>query len=280
MSQLWAPGICGASGATGYYFFLCHKAVSQASIVRETVFMFREKKITILFIALLAVLILASASFSYEVSDVSGSFVVRADFDSNNPGTHVVKMTARLKVEALTGPVADSVEHNLEKASSDIYKAKIKADEARRQQRSKAASSTNLSATPVNFTSLEAEIVNLINSTRQSHGLSTLSCNQMLTDMARSRSGDMVSRGYFSHFTPEGQNIKHMLSQYRVSYMNFGENLGNATPAGYGTPQAFLNAWMNSPSHRANMLKDYYTFIGVGIADGGGRRVVTVLFIR
>jgi uncharacterized protein YkwD len=102
----------------------------------------------------------------------------------------------------------------------------------------------------------------------------------MLTDLARLRSNDMVTRGYFSHYTPDGQNIKHIFAQYGVDYRNFGENLGNAKPASYGSPNAFLDAWMNSPSHRDNMLKGYYTHIGVGVVDGGGRRVVTVLFIR
>ena len=174
-----------------------------------------------------------------------------------------------------------------DRASKDIYAAYKKAEEerirqeAKKQEERKAASSnTSLSGTSVNFSGLEAEILNLINSTRAAHGLSILSPNQMLTDLARLRSNDMVSRNYFSHYTPDGQNIKNIFSQYGVSYKNFGENLGNASPANYGSPQAFLNAWMNSPSHRDNMLKGYYTLIGVGVTDGGGRRVVTVLFIR
>ncbi|MCD4669379.1 MAG: CAP domain-containing protein, partial [Actinomycetia bacterium] len=143
-----------------------------------------------------------------------------------------------------------------------------------------ATSQAILPNTPVNFTSLEAEILSLINSTRAAHGLSALSANQMLTDLARLRSNDMISRNYFSHHTPDGKNIKHIFSDYGVVYKNFGENLGNASPAGYGSPKAFLNAWMDSPGHRDNMLRSNYSLIGVGVTDGGGRRVVTVLFIR
>ena len=90
----------------------------------------------------------------------------------------------------------------------------------------------------------------------------------------------MVVRNYFSHYTPDGTNIKHIFSQYGVRYSNFGENLANATPAGYGSPSGFLNAWLNSPSHRGNMLRGCYRMIGVGVIDGGGRRVVTTIFLN
>jgi uncharacterized protein YkwD len=65
-----------------------------------------------------------------------------------------------------------------------------------------------------------------------------------------------------------------------ISWVNAGENLGNATPAGYGSPGAFINAWLGSPSHRDNMLRSSYRLVGIGIVDGGGRRVVTTIFLN
>ena len=254
--------------------------------------MFKKKIFLFLMVAAISTLFLSSVSFTTEVKDVSGSFVVRASIGSSTIDTPVVKTVANIKVEALTGSIAEGIEESVRKASNDIYSANVAKEEARRaeeeakkaerakkEQESKAASGSSGNS-GANLSGLEAEILNLINQTRASHGLSILSPNQMLTDLARLRSNDMVSRNYFSHYTPDGQNIKHIFAQYGVSYRNFGENLGNASPANYGSPNAFLNAWMNSPSHRDNMLKDYYTLIGVGVTDGGGRRVVTVLFIR
>jgi len=254
--------------------------------------MFKKKIFLFLMVIAVSTLILSSTSFTTEVKDVSGSFVVRASINSGTVDTPVVKTVANIKVEALTGSLSEGIEESVRKASNDIYSANVakeearkaaeeakKAQEAKEAQESKAASS-NSGNGGANLSGLEAEFLNLINQTRAQHGLSTLSSNQMLTDLARLRSNDMISRNYFSHYTPDGQNIKNIFAQYGVSYRNFGENLGNATPASYGSPQAFLNAWMNSPSHRDNMLKGYYTLIGVGVTYGGGRRVVTVLFIR
>jgi uncharacterized protein YkwD len=63
-----------------------------------------------------------------------------------------------------------------------------------------------------------------------------------------------------------------------VAYLNAGENLGNSSPPSHGTPEAFANAWMASPSHKANILRSVYKKIGIGVVDGGGRRVVTTVF--
>ncbi len=132
----------------------------------------------------------------------------------------------------------------------------------------------------INLNNLESQILFLINTIRAQNGLGTLTPNQMLTDIARSRSQDMIARNYFSHHTPDGKNIKHIFAEFGVTYRNFGENLARSNPASHGTPEALINAWMNSPSHRDNMLKTHYRLIGIGVIDGGGKRVVTTLFIN
>ena len=56
-----------------------------------------------------------------------------------------------------------------------------------------------------------------------------------------------------------------MLSSFGISYRAAGENIA----IGYATPEAVVNAWMNSPGHRANILNPSYTQLGVGyVADG------------
>lgn len=130
------------------------------------------------------------------------------------------------------------------------------------------------------LTEPEAAILHLINNTRVSHGLNALNYNQRLTEIARFRSQDMISREYYSHYTPEDKNITHILLENNISYRNFGEMLGRAIPAKCGTPEIFIKAWMSSYSHRNAMLKYYYTDIGVGIVDSGNCRIITVIFIR
>jgi len=130
----------------------------------------------------------------------------------------------------------------------------------------------------VDLTSLETQILNLINNIRVSNGLGVLQPNQILTDIARSRCSDMINRSYFSHYTPDGKNIFNILKENGVSYVNAGENLGKSTPASSGTPEAFANAWMASPTHKANIVRSVYSKIGIGVVDGGGRRVVATVF--
>ena len=263
-------------------FLFVKKAVYSLYQIRRFFMSFRKKIIsaTLMVILILAVA-LTSVSFSFNVSQVSGSFVSKANISkADRDSTDIVQMTANIEAAGISGSIAEDVEDNLASAAKDIYDVNM-ARIAEAEAQSKAASNqTGLSGTPVNLSGIEAQILSLINSTRAAHGLSALSANQMLTDLARLRSNDMVSRNYFSHHSPDGKNIKHIFSEYGVAYKNFGENLGNASPASYGSPNAFLNAWMNSPGHRDNMLRSNYTLIGVGVTDGGGRRVVTVLFIR
>ena len=90
----------------------------------------------------------------------------------------------------------------------------------------------------------------------------------------------MVSKGYFSHYAPDGSTFFNIMRNSGISWSNAGENLGNAKPANYGSPSAFINAWMGSASHRDNMLRGHYKFVGVGVVDGGGRRVVTTIFLN
>jgi len=263
----WAPGIYGASGATGYY---CYEAACSLYWLRR-LFMFR-KKITLIIALAASVLMLASISFTPNTG-TPDLFPMQSSVEAASLPSYLIKTEVDIKVNDLAVAGIDS---NLDEASAAVYSENTKTAAVQEVE----TAVVELSATGANFSSLEAEIAALVNAKRAEYGLSQLAADQTLTDLARLRSNDMINRGYFSHYTPDGQNITHILAEYGVNYRNFGENLGNATPAGYGTPQAFLNAWMNSASHRANMLKDYYTTIGVGVTDGGGRRVVTVLFIR
>ncbi|MCG9480037.1 MAG: DUF4214 domain-containing protein [Actinomycetia bacterium] len=129
-----------------------------------------------------------------------------------------------------------------------------------------------------NLNGYEQQILNQINAIRQANGLNALAANQALTNIARQRSADMLSRGYFSHYTPEGTNIFNYLKANGIGYRNAGENLAQSQPASAGSPEVFANAWMNSPTHAANILRAQYGSIGIGIAENGGRRVVTTVF--
>jgi len=245
-------------------------------------FGYKNKIIAILMVILIVLVSLLSVSFQAKVAKVSSSFASTISVARSTSEVEVVETVADIAVEGLEAGILTSIEDNLKSSTEKIYEARQKAiAEARAIARAKAQSeATRDLSSGANLNGLEAQMLNLINSVRAQNGLGQLTVVQSLTDIARTRSSDMVSRGYFSHYTPEGTTFFNILKNSGISYQNGGENLGNAAPAGYGTPDAFINAWLASPSHRDNMLRSHYRYIGVGIIDGGGRRVVTTIFLN
>ena len=75
----------------------------------------------------------------------------------------------------------------------------------------------------------------------------------------------MVTNKYFSHTSPTYGTPFQMIKNFGISYRTAGENIAY----GQRTPQAVVNAWMNSSGHRANILNSSYTQIGVGYVASG-----------
>lgn len=111
----------------------------------------------------------------------------------------------------------------------------------------------------------ENEVIRLVNEIRMEHGLQALTANWELSRVARYKSQDMVDHRYFSHTSPTYGTPFQMIKAFGLSYRTAGENIAY----GQSTPQAVVNAWMNSSGHRANILNSSYTQIGVGYAENG-----------
>jgi prefoldin subunit 5 len=75
----------------------------------------------------------------------------------------------------------------------------------------------------------------------------------------------MFAKGYFEHVSPEGQSASTVAEQYGYEYISIGENiaLGN-----FENDQVLVDAWMNSPGHRANILNKKFTSLGVAVGKG------------
>lgn len=115
------------------------------------------------------------------------------------------------------------------------------------------------------ITSYEQQVIDLVNVQRKNYGLSELKANWELSRVARIKSQDMRDNGYFSHTSPIYGSPFTMIKNFGISYTSAGENIAR----GQKTPQAVVNAWMNSEGHRANILNASFTQIGVGyVADG------------
>ena len=114
-------------------------------------------------------------------------------------------------------------------------------------------------------TAYETEVVRIVNQRRAEHGLKPLSQDWQLSRVARYKSQDMKDLGYFSHTSPTYGSPFQMMKSFGISYRTAGENIAK----GYASPEAVVNAWMNSPGHRANILNSTYTHIGVGFVSSG-----------
>ena len=113
--------------------------------------------------------------------------------------------------------------------------------------------------------SYESEVIRLVNEVRRENGLKALTANWELSRVARYKSQDMLNKGYFSHTSPTYGTPFQMIRSFGLSYRSAGENIAY----GQRTPQAVVNAWMNSSGHRANILSSSYTQIGVGYVANG-----------
>ncbi len=113
--------------------------------------------------------------------------------------------------------------------------------------------------------SYEKEVVRLVNEIRVQNGLRELTYNWELSRVARYKSQDMKDNRYFSHTSPVYGSPFQMMKDFGITYRSAGENIAR----GQRSPQAVVNAWMNSSGHRANILNASFTQIGVGyVADG------------
>ena len=108
----------------------------------------------------------------------------------------------------------------------------------------------------------------LINKERTSRGMRALRMNRRLSRAALAHTVDMVNQHYFEHVSQIGENVVDRLNATgyltRVHSWLVGENLAWGTED-LATPRKTVVAWMNSPGHRANILKRRFREIGIGI---------------
>lgn len=111
-------------------------------------------------------------------------------------------------------------------------------------------------------------ILNAVNKERSIRNLVTLNTNSKLSSAAQSKSDDMQSRHYFAHVDPDGHYIWDKIVEAGYTpYLQLGENLAIEF---YDT-DSLMSAWMNSPTHRANIIQEGFRDQGMGLAFGDSR---------
>ncbi len=121
---------------------------------------------------------------------------------------------------------------------------------------------------------LPAVLSDLTNSQRIADNLNILKNNPLLDEAATLKAQDMVKNQYFAHVSPTGKEPWYWFEQVGYEYAYAGENLA----IDFSDSKDVTQAWMNSPTHRANLMKSTYTEVGTGIATGtfDGRDTVFV----
>ncbi|MGA5821046.1 CAP domain-containing protein [Kitasatospora sp. NPDC094028] len=108
------------------------------------------------------------------------------------------------------------------------------------------------------------QVVDLVNVERSKAGCGPVTADSRLASASQSHSDDMADRNYFDHASPEGYHADHRIEATGYRWSTWGENIAR----GQKDPAAVMDAWMNSPGHRANILNCAFKQLGVGVRTG------------
>jgi uncharacterized protein YkwD len=111
----------------------------------------------------------------------------------------------------------------------------------------------------------EAEVLKLVNEERAKVGCSALTASPSLAKLAGAFSDDMAARDFFDHTDPDGRTPWDRAATAGIANLG-GENIAR----GQADAAAVMDAWMNSPGHRANILNCDFKTLGVGVHLGPG----------
>jgi len=125
-------------------------------------------------------------------------------------------------------------------------------------------------------TILPAVIVDLTNNERNGEHLIVLTRSDLLDKAAQLKAEDMAKNEYFAHYSPTGISPWYWFDQVSYDYVHAGENLA----VHFTDSNEVVNAWMKSPSHRANIMDGGYTEIGVGTAKGQYKGFPTIFVVQ
>lgn len=114
-----------------------------------------------------------------------------------------------------------------------------------------------------------AAVLCLVNRFRRAHGRRALRLNRQLTRAAQRYSAEMAARGFFAHTSPSGGTIVDRLRD--SGYLNTGGSWAVGENLAWGTnhlavPAQIVYGWLQSPPHRANLLRAKYREAGIGVA--------------
>ncbi len=125
------------------------------------------------------------------------------------------------------------------------------------------------------ITTEEDLILSLINNEREKAGLKKLEIDDNLQNLARLKAEDLVENNYFSHTSPTYGTPFEMLRDNNIEYKTASENI-----AGNSSLENAVSSWMNSESHKENILSNIYNYTGIAVVDSiAYGKIIVELFI-
>ena len=110
----------------------------------------------------------------------------------------------------------------------------------------------------------QKRLIELTNTERAKSGLAAVSENSTLNQAAYAKAKNMFEENYWAHFAPSGKTPWDFILGVGYKFSYAGENLAK----NFSTSEEVVGAWMNSPSHKDNLLSSKYKEIGIAVVDG------------
>ncbi len=120
------------------------------------------------------------------------------------------------------------------------------------------------------------DLVTLVNQKRAENGASSVQLNEVLNEVARMKAEDMFAKGYWDHVSPDGVQPWDFFSRAGYDYIYAGENLAKDFQDSAGV----VEAWMNSPTHRDNLINPKYEDMGLAVVNGSLNGYETTLVVQ
>lgn len=120
------------------------------------------------------------------------------------------------------------------------------------------------------------DLISLTNAERAKNGLSPLKENSELDQAAAAKAQNMFAENYWAHYSPSGKDPWGFITGAGYNFSYAGENLAK----NFQTSNDVVQAWMNSPSHKENIVNTHYQDIGMAVAYGKLNGQDTVLVVQ
>ncbi len=120
------------------------------------------------------------------------------------------------------------------------------------------------------------ELISLTNNYRQSLGLNSLKVNPRLTQAAVNKAQDILEGQYFNHTSPAGKKFSDWIKEVNYDYFYVGENLA----IDFSDNQELFQAWLDSPTHRENIIRPQYQEIGLAALSGKYKNHSTIVVVQ